>query len=421
MRSHKTGIQDDSRREFIRGSSLLLATALPGGKPASAAAVRLGLVGCGRSGLRLAGEAMQHTSAQVDLVAMADAFGDRVQQAARSLKGRGKERYQVQTTTRFVGPEAYLALLDMDLDAVIVATPHHLRAKIVQASAAAGKHVYVEQPLAIDSNGLRDFLRAEHAAESGQLRIGVGNRVHLRSCEPAVSVIRSQLIGNVECIVAEHRTPALRDSHSETCAEPLRNWQEFERYRGDGTLRHRAALADLALQLLGETPVEARVLSHVAYGDGELDSRVGYEFTSGAQLVSRVHAAANIHSAEDNIVIFGSQGKCDLTRGRFYDFDNRLIRKVAPRSAPRAETLWEFFDHLTGREKKAFNPSGSVRTQLTPGHFPRNRGEEDRFSDECLASDAALSAIMGQLACELGQRQTRCSALRSNFRFPDGS
>jgi predicted dehydrogenase len=77
------------------------------------------------------------------------------------------------------------ALDDTDIDAVILATPHSLHVEQTEACAAAGKHVFVEKPLALSSDGAR---RAIDACKSAGVQLGVG---HERRFEPAMLKIET--------------------------------------------------------------------------------------------------------------------------------------------------------------------------------------------------------------------------------------
>src|SRR5689334_19167772 len=93
-----TSTQDSAatRRNFIKGSSLLLAGgAMAGTLPVARAAhpygsdvIKIGLVGCGGRGGGAAEQAMNTTGGEVRLVAMGDVFEDRLQQAYRALQGK---------------------------------------------------------------------------------------------------------------------------------------------------------------------------------------------------------------------------------------------------------------------------------------------------------------------------------------------
>jgi myo-inositol 2-dehydrogenase/D-chiro-inositol 1-dehydrogenase len=66
-------------------------------------------------------------------------------------------------------------LADPDIDAVIIATPSPLHAEMVEAAAAAGKHVFCEKPLALDP--LRNRQVAEAARKAGvKLQVGFHRR-----------------------------------------------------------------------------------------------------------------------------------------------------------------------------------------------------------------------------------------------------
>ena len=51
-----------------------------------------------------------------------------------------------------------------DVDAVDVCVPNHMHAEIVQAAAAAGKHIYCEKPLAMDVTEAKSMVAAAQAA-----------------------------------------------------------------------------------------------------------------------------------------------------------------------------------------------------------------------------------------------------------------
>jgi predicted dehydrogenase len=79
------------------------------------------------------------------------------------------------------------ALDDVKIDAVILATPHSLHVEQTEACAAAGKHVFVEKPLALDQAGAQ---RAIDACERTGVQLGVG---HERRFEPAMLEIEALL------------------------------------------------------------------------------------------------------------------------------------------------------------------------------------------------------------------------------------
>jgi predicted dehydrogenase len=81
--------------------------------------------------------------------------------------------------------DSYQALLaDPDIDAVVLATPHSQHLEQIVQAAEAGKHVFVEKPLALD--GL-SAARACRAAEKAGVVLALG---HNRRCLPAYRRLR---------------------------------------------------------------------------------------------------------------------------------------------------------------------------------------------------------------------------------------
>jgi polar amino acid transport system substrate-binding protein len=73
-------------------------------------------------------------------------------------------------------------LVDPEIDAIIVATPHRLHAQMVANALDAGKHVFVEKPLCVDEQQLKMVQEAFYRVPSAQsLNLTVGyNRRHSR-------------------------------------------------------------------------------------------------------------------------------------------------------------------------------------------------------------------------------------------------
>jgi len=87
-----------------------------------------------------------------------------------------------------------------DIDAVLIATDAATHARLVIAAAAAGKHIFVEKPLALDA---ADARAAVAAAREAGVTLQVG---HLMRFHPAVEVlarvVREEL-GAIRCVSAQ--------------------------------------------------------------------------------------------------------------------------------------------------------------------------------------------------------------------------
>ncbi|OYU55996.1 MAG: dehydrogenase [Chitinophagaceae bacterium BSSC1] len=80
---------------------------------------------------------------------------------------------------------------DPEVDLVLITTRHDLHSKMVVEALEAGKNVFVEKPLSIDSNGLQDIINAYNKTE-GKLSVNVGfNRRFSPHIQKAKSLIGS--------------------------------------------------------------------------------------------------------------------------------------------------------------------------------------------------------------------------------------
>jgi hypothetical protein len=156
-----------SRRDFIRSTSLLAAGgAFAAGTLNIAKAansfgsdeIKVGLVGCGSRGAGAAIQAMNTTGGPIKLVAMADVFDNSIQQAYRTIKGHHNDKVDVPEDQKFIGLDAYKQLMQTKCDLVILATPPGFRPIHFAAAIAAGKHVFMEKPVAVDAPGVRQVL-----------------------------------------------------------------------------------------------------------------------------------------------------------------------------------------------------------------------------------------------------------------------
>src|SRR5437868_9214752 len=158
------GGDPSSRRDFLKTSTAALVAGAAAGIPANVhagggATLRVGLVGCGGRGTGAAGQALM-ADKEVKLVAMADAFADRLEHSLATLKRDEAiaAKIDVPADRRFVGFDAYERLIGCGVDVVLLCTPPHFRPAHLKAAVKAGKHVFAEKPVAVDAPGVRPVL-----------------------------------------------------------------------------------------------------------------------------------------------------------------------------------------------------------------------------------------------------------------------
>src|SRR5688500_11435755 len=136
------------KRAAAAGSS---AAALTGGGYAFAQGsdqLKIGLVGCGGRGTGAAVDALQ-ADPGVRLTAMADVFKPQLDRSLAALKKHEMygARVQVPEASQFIGLDAYLRVLESDVDVVLLCSPPGFRPQHIKAAVAAGKHIFAEKPM----------------------------------------------------------------------------------------------------------------------------------------------------------------------------------------------------------------------------------------------------------------------------------
>jgi myo-inositol 2-dehydrogenase / D-chiro-inositol 1-dehydrogenase len=121
--------------------------------------IRIGLIGCGGRGTWIAQLFQQHGG--YDIVALADYFEDQVTAAG--------EKLGVDERSRFTGLSAYKRLLDQKLDAVAIESPPYFHPIQAADAVAAGKHVYLAKPIAVDVPGCQRIETSGKQASDNQL------------------------------------------------------------------------------------------------------------------------------------------------------------------------------------------------------------------------------------------------------------
>ena len=170
-----------SRRSFIKTSAAAGAAALLAGRERLFAAgsdkIRVGLVGCGGQGTRDAISCL-NSAPDVELVAMGELFRDRLDESLGKLKDTPQVSSKIKVTqdTCFVGFDAYKRVIACEVDMVMLITPPHFRPQHLKAAIEAGKHVFMEKPVAVDPAGVRSIIASSELAEKKGLSIVAGTQ-----------------------------------------------------------------------------------------------------------------------------------------------------------------------------------------------------------------------------------------------------
>jgi len=254
-----------NRRRFI--GSAAATTALMFIKPElvrgtdANSAVRIGLLGCGGRGTEDASNLVDTGGARV--VALADMFQDQLDTARANFDKlqQAKGFSAIASSQLFVGPNAFHEIAaSKEVDAIVVATPPYFHPQHLEAVVAAGKHVYLEKPVAVDVPGAKRVIEAGQRAE-GKLSLDVGFQI--RDCPPFVEMVRrihAGALGKIACGEAYYLTGYI-DRPAWPKAGPaerrLRNWIYDRALSGDIIVEQNIHVIDICNWVLQAHPLKA--------------------------------------------------------------------------------------------------------------------------------------------------------------------
>ncbi|MHC4415648.1 MAG: Gfo/Idh/MocA family protein, partial [Planctomycetota bacterium] len=294
------------------------------GRPLAHAAgsdtIRVGLIGCGGRGTGAAVQALNADSG-VAVTAMGDVFEDRLTASLERLTSHAPERVQVSPTRRFVGFDAYRQVIESDVDAVILAAPPHFRPAHLEAAVDAGRHIFCEKPMAVDSPGVRSLLRTAEEARRKELSVVAGFCWRYSWPERAVyQKIHEGAVGDIVSVhTTYHASPLRTFPRQEGWSDmewQLRNWWHFRWLSGDHIVEQACHSVDkINWAMNGVMPVRASAIGGRLMRTGPETGNVYdhfcviYEYESGARCFHTCRQMPNCdHDNTDYIM--GTKGTC---------------------------------------------------------------------------------------------------------------
>jgi len=251
-----------SRRDFVRATA---ATGAAFGAPMILGAAdkgqgkrfKIGLIGCGGRGCGAVTDALEAGKIlgfDVQVVALADYFKDRAQRAGT--------RFQVPENRCFGGPRAYLDLLATDVEIVLIVAAPLFRPLQLEAAVKAGKHAFIEKPVAVDPPGCRRVIAAGDEAKKKGLVITAGTEMRhdhgFRLTHQAVAVEKAlgKLYGGRVsfCIASMFHTKPINPQNAD---DLVRTWQNWVALSGDHLVEQHVHNIDIANWYCGRPPVSA--------------------------------------------------------------------------------------------------------------------------------------------------------------------
>lgn len=372
---------------------------LPGAYAAPVNELKVALIGCGGRGTGAAFQAF-NTGHNIKLVAMGDAFKDRLDDSHKALLEKfGPDKITVSEEMKFVGFDAYKNAM-AEADVVILATPPGFRPMHFEEAVKQNKQIFMEKPVAVDAAGIRKVLKAAQIAKTKKLNVVVGLQRHYQANYVETikrihngdigDVINGQVYWNDGGVWVRERQPGQTEMEYQ-----MRNWYYFNWLCGDHINEQHVHNIDVANWIKKGPPVKAEGtggrLIRTGKENGEIfDHHVlAFTYADGSVIHSECRHFPGAQNRVDE-TFQGTKGTAYLSAGNYgtlKDWKGNVL-----------------YDH---DRKNQPNPYQVEHDKLWEVLF----NGEYKFADADYAASSTMTAIMGRYATYSGKPLTYEEAL----------
>ncbi len=407
--NQKSTSSNQSRRDFVKNTSLLAGGILTAPLMSQANffsgadnTIKVALIGCGGRGTGAAVQALS-TKQNVQLVAMADAFKDRLDGSYNNILEAledKKNRVQVKEENKFTGFDAYKKAIAM-ADVVILATPPGFRPIHFEEAVNQGKHIFMEKPVATDPAGIQRVLAAAEKAKAKKLNVVVGlQRRYQASYRELIKRVHDGAIGEITSAQAWWNNDGVwvhpRQAGWTEMEYQMRNWYYFVWLCGDHITEQHIHNLDVINWAMEAYPVRAQGMggrqtrTGKEYGQIYDHHYVEFQYGNGVVLNSQCRHQKGTMSKVDELLI-GTKGRVYCDSARIVDNKGNLIYQ---------------FD-----KKMENQPYQNEHDEL----FAAIARGEYKFWDAERGARSSMTSILGRMATYSGQNVEWDKAINSNI------
>ena len=389
----------DKRRDFVKQGSML-AGAIAAAPLISNAnffsgsddVIKVAVIGCGGRGTGAAVQALM-SKQNVKIVAMADAFRDRLDECYKNVSGElasagagTKGTLDVPEERKFVGFDGYLKAIPL-ADVVILATPPGFRPIHFEEAVKQGKHIFMEKPVATDPAGVQRVLAAAKIAKQKKLNVVVGLQRHYQDSYRALFA-KKDMIGDITSMQAWWNNDGVwtrpRKAGQTEMEYQMRNWYYFVWLCGDHITEQHIHNLDVINWFKGGYPVKAQgfggrqVRKSKEHGEIFDHHYVEFHYADGSILNSQCRHMPGTSSKVDELLV-GTKGKIYCDAARITDL--------------RGKTIFQF------DKSKERNPYQTEHDEL----FAAIAKGEYKYADAENGAYSTMTSILGRMATYSGQ------------------
>lgn len=364
--------------------------------------IKVAVVGCGGRGTGAAVQALK-ASKNVKLVAMCDAFMDRVEDSLKNIqKAIGDGRADVSPEHQFDGFDGYKKAIEL-CDVVILATPPGFRPMHFKEAVEKGKHVFMEKPVATDAPGIRSVLETAKQARFKKLNVVVGLQRHYQDKYlQLVDRIHKGKIGDIVAAQAYWNGAGVwvrpREAGQTEMEYQMRNWYYFNWLCGDHIVEQHIHNLDVVNWVKQAYPVKAQGMGGREVRKGPDHGHifdhhyVEFEYADGSIMNSQCRHIKNCWSQVNEVVI-GTKGKVNFGPGLMSGKGGKVIYQHDENGDPNPYQVEHdlLFAAIEKGEYKYADTENGAKSTLTSilGRMATYSGKMVTW-DEAMGSDVSL-------------------------------
>ena len=220
----------------------------------------------------------------------------------------------------FIGFDAFKKVIACDVNLIILATPPHFRPEHLAATIEAGKHVFMEKPVAVDPVGVRSVIATSELAKQKGLAIVAGTqRRHQAHYLELMKRIHNGDIGEIvggQCYWNQDGMMSFGPPRQPDWSEmelQCRHWYYYTWICGDHIVEQHLHNLDVINWAIGAHPVQClgmggrEVRTSPEHGNIFDHFAVEYEYPNGVRVLSMCrHADGTSSRVSERIV--GTKG-----------------------------------------------------------------------------------------------------------------
>jgi predicted dehydrogenase len=256
-----------ARRDFVKttaaaGAGLLIVPSSIAFGTEANSSLGLGIIGCGGRGNYDGGEFVRNTGVRV--TALMDVFDDRLESTRARFDKMAEENgssSKISASNIFKGHRSYEKLVQSkDVNLVLITSPPYFHPDHLEAAVAAGKHVYLEKPVATDVQGCMRVIKAGKQAQGKvSLHVGFQKRFDV-GYRAAIAKIHAGEIGDVALGQTFYYTNDLGRQNKPGMSDleaRIRNWVFDKALSGDILVEQNIHIIDIVNWAMKSHPVKA--------------------------------------------------------------------------------------------------------------------------------------------------------------------